>query len=112
MPVSTTSEQAYLDRVQETGARRIQWWKEARFGMFIHWGLYSQLGRNEWVMNLERIPVKEYETLADTWHPKPRCMRQWAALAKKAGMKYMVLTTKHHEGMCLWDTKIGSWGQT
>ena len=86
-------------------ARRMKWWHEARFGMFVHWGLYSQLGRHEWVMNRERIPVKEYEKLARTWEVKPRPMREWAALAKKAGMNYMVMTTKHHEGFCLWDTK-------
>ena len=86
-------------------ARRMKWWHDARFGMFIHFGLYSQLGRHEWVMNRERIPVKEYEKLAKTFNPKPRCPRQWAALAKKAGMKYMVMTTKHHEGFCNWDTK-------
>lgn len=94
----------YLQQVAETHDERIQWWREARFGMFIHWGLYAQLGRHEWVMNRERIPLAEYEKLADTWHPKPRPAREWAALAKKAGMKYMVMTTKHHEGFCLWDT--------
>jgi len=53
-------------------ARRMAWWYEARFGMFVHWGLYAQLGRHEWVMNRERIPVEEYERLADTWKPKER----------------------------------------
>ncbi len=86
-------------------AGRMRWWREARFGMFVHWGLYSQLGRHEWVMNRERIPVAEYEKLADSWHPKERPAREWAALAKEAGMKYMVMTTKHHEGFCLWDTR-------
>lgn len=85
--------------------RRMKWWREARFGMFIHWGLYAQLGRHEWVMNRERIPIKEYEKLADTWKPKERPAREWAKLAKQAGMKYMVMTSKHHEGFCLWDTK-------
>jgi alpha-L-fucosidase len=85
--------------------RRMKWWREARFGMFVHWGLYSQIGRHEWVMNLERIPRREYEKLAYTWKPEPKSARKWAALAKKAGMKYMVMTTKHHEGFCLWDTK-------
>jgi len=84
---------------------RMEWWRKARFGMFIHWGLYSQLGRHEWVMNRERIPVSEYEKLADTWKPKPRASRMWAKIAKQAGMKYIVMTTKHHEGFCLWDTK-------
>lgn len=85
--------------------RRLQWFRAARFGMFIHWGLYAQLGRHEWVMNLERIPVAEYEKLADTWKPKPNAARQWARLAKQAGMRYMVMTTKHHEGFCLFDTQ-------
>jgi alpha-L-fucosidase len=84
--------------------RRMAWWHEARFGMFVHWGLYAQLGRHEWVMNRERIPVGEYERLADTWKPKERPMREWARLARDSGMKYLVMTTKHHEGFCLWDT--------
>jgi len=83
----------------------MKWWHEARFGMFVHWGLYSQLGRHEWVMNRERIPLAEYDRLADTFKAKPQAARGWARLAKKAGMKYMVMTTKHHEGFCLWDTK-------
>jgi alpha-L-fucosidase len=95
----------YQTNIAETRKERIGWWQEARFGMFIHWGLYAQLGRHEWVMNRERIPVGEYEKLAETWFPKERPAREWAALAKKAGMKYMVMTTKHHEGFCLWDTE-------
>ncbi len=86
--------------------RRMKWWHDARFGMFVHWGLYAQLGRHEWVMNRERIPVKEYEKLADTFKPKKGAQREWAKLAKKTGMRYMVLTTKHHEGFCLFDTKL------
>ena len=97
-------EEMYLESVAATRAERLQWWQAARFGMFIHWGLYAQLGRHEWVMNRERIPVAEYEKLAATWKPKERPAREWAALAKQAGMKYMVMTTKHHEGFCLWDT--------
>jgi alpha-L-fucosidase len=89
--------------------QRMSWWREARFGMFIHWGLYSQLGRHEWVMNRERIPIAEYEKLADTWKPKELPAREWAALAKQAGMKYMVMTTKHHEGFCLWDSQQTSY---
>ena len=85
--------------------QRLAWFRAARFGMFIHWGLYAQIGRHEWAMNLERIPLAEYEKLADTWHPKPNAARQWAKLAKQAGMRYMVMTTKHHEGFCLFNTK-------
>ncbi len=97
---------AYLAEIAASRPDRIRWWQEARFGMFVHWGLYSQLGRHEWVMNRERIPIAEYEPLADTWKPKERPAREWAALAKQAGMKYMVMTTKHHEGFCLWDTQM------
>jgi len=84
--------------------RRLAWFRQARFGMFIHWGLYAQLGRHEWVMNRERIPVEEYERMADTWKPKPNAAREWARLAKATGMHYMVMTTKHHEGFCLFDS--------
>ena len=92
------------DRTDGGRAERMKWWHEARFGMFIHWGLYAQLGRHEWVMNRERIPLKEYEKLSWSWKPRPGAAREWAKLAREAGMKYMVMTTKHHEGFCLWDT--------
>jgi len=84
--------------------RRMRWWHEARFGMFVHWGLYSVMGRHEWVMENEAIPVAEYETLARRFQPRPNAARDWARLARRAGMKYMVMTTKHHEGFCLFDT--------
>ena len=86
--------------------KRMKWWHEARFGMFIHWGLYSQLGRHEWVMENEGIPVAEYEQLAKQFKPKPNAARDWARLAKQAGQKYMVMTTKHHEGFCHFDSKL------
>jgi len=86
--------------------RRMKWWHEARFGMFIHWGLYSVLGRHEWVMESEAIPVAEYEQLAKRFKPKPNAARDWAKLAKAAGQKYMVMTTKHHEGFCHFDSKL------
>ncbi len=95
----------YLKQTEATRPERLRWWHEARFGMFVHWGLYAQLGRHEWVMNRERIPIPEYEKLADTWKPGERPAREWAQLAKQAGMNYMVMTTKHHEGFCLWDTR-------
>src|SRR5688500_14241284 len=85
--------------------RRMKWWHEAKFGMFIHWGLYSILGRHEWVMEMEGIPAQEYEKLAKQFVPKPGFAGEWARLAKRTGQKYMVLTTKHHEGFCLFDTK-------
>ncbi|MDR3750965.1 MAG: alpha-L-fucosidase [Terracidiphilus sp.] len=89
-----------------TRAERMKWWHEARFGMFIHWGLYSVVGQHEWAKEFEGIPIPQYELLAKHFHPKPNAAREWARLAKKAGQKYMVMTTKHHEGFCLWDTKL------
>lgn len=90
----------------EDRERRMKWWHEAKFGMFIHWGLYSTLSRHEWVMENEGIPVSEYEKLAPNFKPVPNAARAWAQLAKRAGMKYMVMTTKHHEGFCNFDTKL------
>jgi alpha-L-fucosidase len=84
---------------------RLNWFREARFGMFIHWGLYSPLGRGEWVMHQEGIPVHEYERVAERFQPLPGCARDWARLARRAGMRYVVLTTKHHDGFCLFDTR-------
>jgi len=94
-----------LTREAKDRQRRMRWWHEAKFGLFIHWGLYSIIGRHEWAMELEGIPVAEYEKLAQRFKPKAGCARAWAKLAKAAGMKYMVLTTKHHEGFCLFDTQ-------
>ena len=91
---------------EEDRARRMRWWHEAKFGMFIHFGLYSVIGRHEWAMEMEGIPVAEYEKLAERFNPKPNAAREWARLAKRAGMKYMVMTTKHHEGFCLFDTEF------
>ena len=88
---------------------RMKWWKAARFGMFIHFGVYSTIGRHEWVMEDEGIPVSEYAPHAATFHPQPGSQRAWARLAKQAGMKYMVMTTKHHEGFCNFDTKLTSY---
>ena len=86
--------------------RRMKWWHDAKFGMFIHFGLYSQHARHEWAMETEAIPINEYTPLAKTFNPTPGFARGWAKLAKAAGMKYMVMTTKHHEGFCNFDTKL------
>jgi len=96
----------YEKATAESRDARMAGWREARFGMFIHYGIYTVYGRNEWAMALENIPGAEYEARANEFQPRPGCPREWAKLAKEAGMKYMVLTTKHHEGFCLWDTKM------
>ena len=102
---SMLSKRAYQEQTDASRDARMRWWREARFGMFVHYGLYAQVGRNEWIQTTENIPVAEYEKLAATFAPRPGAPREWAALAKKAGMKYMVMTTRHHEGFSLWDSK-------
>jgi alpha-L-fucosidase len=84
----------------------MKWWHEARFGMFIHFGVYSSIMRHEWEMENEAVPIGEYTAHAKTFKPGQGSPRAWAKLAKAAGMKYMVLTTKHHEGFCNFDTKL------
>ncbi|MCZ8513030.1 alpha-L-fucosidase [Paenibacillus filicis] len=97
--------------------RRLTWWREARFGMFIHWGLYSLLGGiwkgkevpgayGEHIMLRGRIPVKEYETIAEEFNPVRFDAEAWVRAARDAGMKYIVITAKHHDGFALYDSKV------
>jgi alpha-L-fucosidase len=93
-------------RQEATRAQRMQWWHQAKFGMFIHWGLYSVIGQHEWAKEQEGVPLLQYELLAKNFKPKPNAAREWARQARRAGQKYMVMTSKHHEGFCMWDTKL------
>ena len=86
-------------------SERIKWFKEAKFGMFIHWGLYSILERGEWVMYTERIPKEKYARLIKKFNPNNFNAEEWVEIAKNAGMKYMVLTSRHHDGFSLFNTK-------
>ncbi len=86
----------------------MQWFRDAKFGMFIHWGLYSLLGKGEWVMFNERINVDEYSKLAEQFDAASFDAKAWARTARNAGMKYMVLTTKHHDGFSLFKSKANS----
>jgi alpha-L-fucosidase len=80
------------------------WFSESRFGMFVHWGLYALAARHEWVKNREQLTDEDYQRYFDHFDPDLYDPAQWARLAKDAGMRYIVLTTKHHEGFCLWDS--------
>jgi len=86
-------------------AARLRWWTDARFGMFIHFGLYALPARHEWVKNHERLTNEQYQKYFDHFNPDSFNPREWARMAKAAGMKYAVITAKHHEGFCLWDSK-------
>ncbi len=95
---------------------RMKWWRDARFGMFIHWGLYAVPagqwkgkhidGIGEWIMERADIPVSEYELLAEQFNPVKFNADEFVRIAKNAGMKYIVITSKHHDGFCLWDSKV------
>ncbi len=93
-------------------AKRTEWWTNDRFGLFIHWGLYSVAGRHEWLQNRERISAENYRKYFDNFNPDLYDPVQWAKEAKAAGMKYVVITTKHHEGFCLWDSKFTDYKAT
>jgi alpha-L-fucosidase len=97
--------QRIFSETEEQRNARLAWWTDARFGMFIHFGLYSMPARHEWVKTFERIPETEYDEYFKRFDPDLFDAKRWARAAKAAGMKYAVLTTKHHEGFCMWDTK-------
>ena len=84
---------------------RLKWFTDARFGMFIHFGAYSLAARHEWVKNYENISDADYQKYVDNFDPDLFDAREWVKAAKDAGMKYIVLTTKHHDGFCLFDSK-------
>jgi len=102
-----------------TRDERMAWWRDARFGMFIHWGLYAVPagtykgervdGIGEWIMHHARIPVAEYEKFAAQFNPVGFNADEWVRTAKNAGMRYIVITSKHHDGFSLWDSKVSSY---
>jgi alpha-L-fucosidase len=95
-----------------TREERTQWFLRDRLGMFIHWGLYATPARGEWVMSNERITTESYRPYFDEFNPTRYNPREWAKAAKEAGMKYAVLTTKHHDGFCLFDSKLTEYKAT
>lgn len=96
----------YVAQTNSERPRRIQWFKEARFGMFVHYGVFSQFETGEWCMSYQDYTKAEYEEFAKNFAPKEGCAEEWCALAKKAGANYVVLTTRHHEGFSLWNSKV------
>ncbi len=86
-----------------------KWFEEARFGLFIHWGVYSELGDGEWVMQVQKIPVKQYEKLPAFFNPIDFDPKEWVKMAKDAGMKYITITSKHHDGFAMFDSKVSDY---
>ena len=86
-----------------------QWFQDAKFGLFIHWGVYSVLGDGEWILNNRQIPLKDYEKLPDAFNPTQFNAADWVSMAKAAGMKYITITSKHHDGFAMWDSKGSDW---
>ena len=92
-------------RTDLNSQQRVQWWRKARFGMFVHWGLYSIPGKGEWVMWNDQINVSDYAKLADQFTASKFSGADWVEAAKNAGMKYMIVVAKHHDGFAMFDSK-------
>jgi alpha-L-fucosidase len=115
-----SSPDPYATETKEQRDARMGWWREAKFGMFIHWGVYSvpagtyngkQIGGiGEWIMNRGKIPCAEYQAYAKQFNPVKYDPDAWVRLAKRAGMKYMVITSKHHDGFTLYPSAVTNWG--
>ncbi len=86
-----------------------EWFQDAKFGLFVHWGVYSILGNGEWVMNNEKMPISEYEKLPSQFNPTEFNAAEWVSLAKAAGMKYVTITSKHHDGFAMFDSKVSDY---
>lgn len=109
---SSFSQKKIWDETEQEKAERLAWWQEARFGMFIHWGLYAQPARHEWVKKREGISDEDYQKYFDVFNPDLFNPKEWAKKAKAAGMKYAVITTKHHEGFSMFDSDYSDYNVT
>jgi alpha-L-fucosidase len=104
---SLRAQEKYRPSPSNLEARR--WFQDAKFGLFVHWGVYSLLADGEWVMNQRKIPAKDYEKLAAFFNPIAFDPAEWVALVKTAGMKYITITSKHHDGFAMFDSKVSDW---
>jgi alpha-L-fucosidase len=95
--------------MKQASCTGVRWFQEARFGMFIHWGLYALPARGEWILSTEKIPIPEYEKLARQFHPDRFDAEEWVRLAAEAGQKYMVITSRHHDGFSMYDTALSDY---
>ena len=107
LPLRTEAQAGYQPTAANLEARH--WFQDAKFGMFIHWGVYSVLGDGEWVMNIRKIPIHDYEKLPPAFNPVDFNAAEWVAIAKAAGMKYITITSKHHDGFAMFDSKVSDY---
>jgi alpha-L-fucosidase len=107
LPLFVLGQSKYQPTKENLEARKA--FQDARFGMFIHWGLSSTLAHGEWVMNQRNIHVENYKRLMNSFYPHDFDAAQWVGLAKSAGMKYITLISRHHDGFSLWDTQQSDW---
>jgi alpha-L-fucosidase len=116
---TTLTDEEILNESEEDFDERMEWWRDAKFGMFIHWGPYAVPageyqgkeveGVGEWIMNTAQIPVEEYEKFSAQFNPTEYDADKWVEIAKNAGMKYIVITSKHHDGFALWDSEVSEY---
>ena len=112
LAMQNTVSAQYKNETAEQKSKRMEWWTDSRFGMFIHWGLYALPARHEWVKNNERMTNEQYQKYFEEFNPDLFNPKEWARMAREAGMKYVVLTAKHHEGFCQFDSKFTDYKST
>jgi alpha-L-fucosidase len=122
LPIQAQTNSPDKVETKEQRDSRMAWWREAKFGMFIHWGVYSVpagiyhdkpvKGIGEWIMNRGKIPMAEYQAFAKEFDPEKFDANAWVKAAHDAGMKYIVITSKHHDGFAMYDTHVTDWGIT
>jgi alpha-L-fucosidase len=105
LPARTQGAQSAAEIVPPERLAAREWYRDAKFGMFVHWGVYSLLGQGEWVMQNQKLPSTTYEWLATTFNPVKFDARAWVATAKAAGMRYITITSRHHDGFSMFRTK-------
>ena len=107
LPTLTSAQIAYQPSPENLKAR--QQFQDDKFGMFIHWGVYSVLGDGEWVFHNRKLTLQEYDKLPAFFDPEKFDAKTWVSLAKSAGMKYITITSRHHDGFAMFDSKVSDW---